>query len=106
MTKRSLLVNTALGGAASIVAAAIWLASPSPAHAEYVCLPRTVGADSYLVLRTGPGSEYPEIGPMANRTAVTVINQQDTWDYVRTSDGSTGWASRQGICLGTPEPGR
>jgi len=102
---RSLFVDTARNPL-FIAATAVWLAIPLPAHGEYVCLPRTVGGDSYLVLRTGPGPEYPEIGPMANRTVVTVINQQNVWVYIRTGDGNAGWANRQGICLDTPEPER
>ena len=98
------MIDAALRGA-SIAAIAVWHASGICARAEYVCVPRSYGGgDSYLVLRTGPGPQYPEIGPMANRTAVTVVNQQGAWDYVRTADGNTGWAANKRICTGTPLP--
>src|SRR5689334_4446350 len=106
MTTRPWLAGVA-GKPVFALAIATWLAPASPASAEYVCLPRTsAGGESYLVLRTGPSVEYPEMGPMANRSVVTVMDLQDAWVYVRTSDGNTGWANRQGICLGTPDPQR
>jgi uncharacterized protein YgiM (DUF1202 family) len=102
MRQRPLFINAA-PKAAPIIAIAMWLTSGFCVHAEYVCLPRTYGGgDSYLVLRTGPGPQYPEIGPIANRAVLTVISQQDSWDYVQTAEGNTGWANRQGICVGAP----
>lgn len=89
----------------SFAAIAIWLvlASAVSARAEYVCLPRGLGGgESYLLLRTGPGREYPEIGPMVNRSTVTVIGRKDDWVHIRTHAGHSGWAFEQGICHGTP----
>lgn len=89
----------------SVAAVAIWLglASAVLARAEYVCLPpRLGGGESYLLLRTGPGREYPEIGPMVNRSTVTVIGRKDDWVHVRTHAGHSGWAFEEGICPGIP----
>lgn len=72
---------------------------PVPARAEHVCLPRRF---SHLLLRTGPGREYPEIGPMVDHTELTVLGRKADWLHVRTDSGHSGWAYGHGICPDAP----
>jgi uncharacterized protein YraI len=84
-----------------IAAVAMRLASAFSARAEYVCVPPTIGGESTLQLRTGPGFNYPG-KPMANGTVVTVVKPpQGDWVEVRRVEGETGWAYRQRVCPGT-----
>lgn len=74
--------------------------------ADYVCVPKSFPAVNYLNLRTGPGIDYPPIGPITNRTVVTVIRKKDDWLEVKSATGNSGWVDRRRICVGLPSEDR
>jgi N-acetylmuramoyl-L-alanine amidase len=85
---------------------AMLLLSAIPALADYVCVPKSFPGANYLNLRTGPGIDYPPLGPLTNRTVVTVIRKQDDWLEVRSATGDSGWVDRRRICVGVPSEDR
>ena len=85
---------------------AMLMLSAVPALADYVCVPKSFPAVNYLNLRTGPGIDYPPIGPITNRTIVTVIRKKDDWLEIRSATGDSGWADRRRICVGVPSEDR
>jgi uncharacterized protein YgiM (DUF1202 family) len=85
---------------------AMLLLSVIPALADYVCVPKSFPAVNYLNLRTGPGIDYPPIGPITNRTVVTVIRKKDDWLEIRSATGDSGWVDRRRICVGLPSEDR
>jgi len=85
---------------------AILLLSAIPTLADYVCVPESFPAVNYLNLRTGPGIDYPPIGPITNRTVVTVIQKKDDWLEVRSATGDSGWVDGRRICVGLPSQDR
>lgn len=51
-------------------------------------------ADPFIELHTGPGGGYPIFYVVDRGTEVSVIRRKTDWFRIRTSDGKTGWASR------------
>ena len=77
--------------------AALMLAVPSPAAAEYVCRLNPYG-DNFLSLRTGPGTHYPEIDRLGPGAGLSVLRGSGPWLYVRTQSGEMGWVFSQYVC--------
>ncbi|WP_040325787.1 SH3 domain-containing protein [Aurantimonas manganoxydans] len=74
-------------------------AGTAPAHAAEVCGLDPNG-DYYLSVREGPGSRYPELTRLGQRTYVDIIDANDdgSW-YVVEADGEpTGWVYASFIC--------
>ena len=51
-------------------------------------------ADPFIELHTGPGSGYPIFYVVDRGTEVSIIRRKTDWFRIETSDGKTGWASR------------
>jgi hypothetical protein len=51
-------------------------------------------ADPFIELHTGPGSGYPVFYVVDRGSEVQVLRRKTDWFRIRTSDGETGWASR------------
>lgn len=51
-------------------------------------------ADPFIELHTGPGSGYPIFYVVDRGTEVSVIRRKTDWFRIETSNGKTGWASR------------
>ena len=51
-------------------------------------------ADPFIELHTGPGAGYPIFYVVDRGTEVSVIRRKTDWFRIETSDGKTGWASR------------
>ena len=74
-------------------------AGTAPAKAAEVCGLDPNG-DYYLSVREGPGSRYPELTRLGQRTYVDIIDSNDdgSW-YVVEADGEpTGWVYAGYIC--------
>ena len=52
-------------------------------------------ADPFIELHTGPGAGYPIFYVVDRGTEVSVIRRKTDWFRVQTSDGKSGWASRE-----------
>lgn len=56
----------------------------------------TAETTDYLNLRTGPGTSYSTQGVINDGVTVTVLdNSNEAWVKVKTSDGKTGWLTRE-----------
>ncbi|MBT8435765.1 MAG: SH3 domain-containing protein [Gammaproteobacteria bacterium] len=51
-------------------------------------------ADPFIELHTGPGAGYPIFYVVDRGTEVSVIRRKTDWFRIETSDGKSGWASR------------
>lgn len=51
-------------------------------------------ADPFIELHTGPGSGYPIYYVVDRGAEVSIIRRKTDWFRIVTSDGKTGWASR------------
>ena len=51
-------------------------------------------ADPFIELHTGPGSGYPIFYVVDRGAEVSIIRRKTDWFRIETSDGKTGWASR------------
>ena len=51
--------------------------------------------EGHLLLRSGPGTGYPETTRMDPETNVTVIGSSAGWRQLRLDDGTLGWAAAQ-----------
>ena len=51
-------------------------------------------ADPFIELHTGPGAGYPIFYVVDRGTEVSIIRRKTDWFRIETSDGKTGWVSR------------
>ncbi len=51
-------------------------------------------ADPFIELHTGPGTGYPIFYVVDRGTEVSVVRRKTDWFRIQTSDGKTGWVSR------------
>ncbi len=60
---------------------------PLPAGAYKVVVNQPVG----LILRSGPGADYENIGGLAYQESVTVLSEESGWLKVTLDNGEEGW---------------
>jgi uncharacterized protein YraI len=84
-------------GSASVLLA-IWLTvlMGAGAQADHVAGLDADG-EGHLLLRSGPGTGYPEITRMGPETHATVIGSYAGWRHMRLDDGTLGWAAAQDL---------
>ncbi|MBC6716045.1 SH3 domain-containing protein [Aurantimonas sp. DM33-3] len=74
-------------------------AGTAPASAAEVC-DLDPNGDYYLSVREGPGSRYPELTRLGQRTYVDIIDSNDdgSWYLVEADGEPTGWVYAGYIC--------
>lgn len=73
-------------------------AAPAARAADGVVQGLDPHGDGFLAVRTGPGSQYRQIGSLYNGDHVSILDRQGQWLYVR-HGGLEGWS--HGRWIGT-----
>lgn len=50
---------------------------------------------AYVLVRSGPGSQYTALDKLAKETTILVLGGQKEWLFIRTPDGGYGWVSEK-----------
>ncbi|EKE44254.1 hypothetical protein OCGS_1770 [Oceaniovalibus guishaninsula JLT2003] len=89
----------ALPGAAAAQQPAVPFDTYCPPDAEAACfgVARVMGldpqGDGFLAVRTGPGSDYPQIGAVHNGDRVGIYDKRGAWYAISFGPGNRlGWA--------------
>lgn len=77
----------------------------TPSHTPTPSIP-VVEASRQLVLRAGPGAQYPQVGTLAagERLEITGISEDGSWYQVLLPDGSPGWIVSSSAMVSTAGP--